>query len=180
MDFRHKFGANLRQIRERLDVSQESLGYISHVHRTQVGRYERGEVEPGAESLVRMSLALGIEAQRLFAGMRLSNGFPAQLLFDDADPEDQDGTPPAIAAKRRLGLNIRRARERIGLSQEEVAERSQMNYLQVSGFEQGKTIPQVDALIKLANVLKTTPTALCRGVHWDVDASRWAVEGPKR
>ncbi len=83
MDFRHKVGANLKRIRMKVGVSQETLAHRSQVHRTQISKYERGEVEPTAESLAKLSFALNVDAQDFFAGARLTKGSPPRLVVDD-------------------------------------------------------------------------------------------------
>ncbi len=60
---------NLRRLREEAGLSQEELMNLADVHRTQVSCYERGETEPQAEVLARLSRALGVSAEEFFAGV---------------------------------------------------------------------------------------------------------------
>lgn len=53
-----------------------------------------------------------------------------------------------------LGTNLREARERLGLTQEQVAERSGVHATEVSRIEAGKRDPQVSTVRKLASALQ--------------------------
>jgi transcriptional regulator with XRE-family HTH domain len=85
VDFRHKLGTNLRLIREGANLSQEGLMKLSDVHRTQISKYERGETEPQAEALAKLSRALRVSAEDLFAGIDWQEE-PPRLVIESADP----------------------------------------------------------------------------------------------
>jgi transcriptional regulator with XRE-family HTH domain len=59
-----------------------------------------------------------------------------------------------------LGTNLREARERLGLTQEQVAERSGVHATEVSRIEAGKRDPQVSTLKRLAAALEVAPGRL--------------------
>ena len=59
-----------------------------------------------------------------------------------------------------LGKNLRAARKKLGLTQEEVAERSGVQAGEVSRIERGKRDPQVSTLEKLAEAVETPPGRL--------------------
>jgi transcriptional regulator with XRE-family HTH domain len=69
VDFRLRLGINLRRLRDGAGLSQEDLMMLAGVHRTQISSYERGETEPQAEVLARLSRALGVSAEEFFAGI---------------------------------------------------------------------------------------------------------------
>ena len=75
---------NLRQLRERACLSQEELMSRAGVHRTQISNYERGETEPQAEVLARLSRALGVEAEEFFVGIEWQE-WPPRLLIPQED-----------------------------------------------------------------------------------------------
>lgn len=56
-----------------------------------------------------------------------------------------------------LGTNLRAARKRLGLTQEQVAERSGVHATEVSRIEAGKRDPQVSTLRKLAKAVESSP-----------------------
>lgn len=59
-----------------------------------------------------------------------------------------------------LGTNLREARERLGLTQEQVAERCGVHATEVSRIEAGKRDPKVTTLERLAAALEVPPGRL--------------------
>jgi transcriptional regulator with XRE-family HTH domain len=59
-----------------------------------------------------------------------------------------------------LGKNLRVARKKLGLTQEEVAERSGVQAGEVSRIERGKRDPKVSTLEKLAAAVELAPGGL--------------------
>jgi transcriptional regulator with XRE-family HTH domain len=56
-----------------------------------------------------------------------------------------------------LGRNLRRARQRLELTQEEVAERSGVHATEVSRIEAGKRDPRVSTVARLAKAVGVKP-----------------------
>lgn len=113
MDFRQQLGANLKRLREEAGLSQEALMWLSDVHRTQISKYERGETEPQAAVLARLSRSLGVSAEEFFAGIgwqqqppRLVIGSPAgdgglsQRAFNRRSPS---GSPSRATSSFQVG-----------------------------------------------------------------------------
>ena len=59
-----------------------------------------------------------------------------------------------------LGTNLREARKRLGLTQEQVAERSGVHSTEVSRIEGGKRDPKVSTLERLARAVELKPGRL--------------------
>jgi transcriptional regulator with XRE-family HTH domain len=59
-----------------------------------------------------------------------------------------------------LGTNLRDARKRLGLTQEEVGERSGVHPTEVSRIEAGKRDPRISTLLRLARALEVRPGEL--------------------
>jgi transcriptional regulator with XRE-family HTH domain len=59
-----------------------------------------------------------------------------------------------------LGTNLREARERLGLTQEDVALRSGVHATEVSRIEAGKRDPKVSTLERLAKAVEVKPGRL--------------------
>jgi DNA-binding XRE family transcriptional regulator len=76
--------------------------------------------------------------------------FPMEVSA--AKPDD-----PRVAG---LGENLRRARTALGLTQEEVAERSGVHATEVSRIEAGKRDPKVSTLMRLAKAVEVPPGVL--------------------
>lgn len=59
-----------------------------------------------------------------------------------------------------FGARLREARERLGLTQEEVAERSGVHATEVSRMETGKRDPKISTLRRLAKAVEVKPGQL--------------------
>ncbi len=62
-----------------------------------------------------------------------------------------------------LGRNLRAARKRLGLTQEDVAHRSGVHPTEVSRIESGKRDPRVSTLERLAEAVEVAPGVLLGG-----------------
>lgn len=67
---------------------------------------------------------------------------------------------PTIWVVGNLGSNLRAARKKLGLTQEEVAERSGVHATEVSRIEAGKRDPQVSTVLRLAKAVEVPPGQL--------------------
>lgn len=72
-----------------------------------------------------------------------------------------------------IGNQIRERRARLGLSQDELAQRLYVSRVTISHWETGKTLPDVQSMLLLANLFDTTIDELVRG---DVDEMREMVK----
>lgn len=78
----------------------------------------------------------------------------------------------------RFAVNLRRARETAGISQEELAERCEIHRTEVSLLERGGREPRLGTLVKLATALGTTPEALCQGIGWNPKSRQYKIDTP--
>ena len=76
-----------------------------------------------------------------------------------------------------IGNQIKERRQRLGLSQQELAQRLYVSRVTVSRWETSKTLPDVQSMLLLANLFDTTIDELVRG---DVDEMREMVEKSER
>ncbi|HEY5053279.1 MAG TPA: helix-turn-helix transcriptional regulator [Solirubrobacterales bacterium] len=70
MEPQEQFAANLRTHRRRSRLSQEALGAVSSMHRTEIGLLERSERDPQLATIVKLARALKIEPAELLAGIK--------------------------------------------------------------------------------------------------------------
>jgi transcriptional regulator with XRE-family HTH domain len=68
-EFAAAFGANLARLRRAKGMSQEELGFQSEVHRTVIGKIERGEEIGRADTALKLCVGLGVSPNALFAGI---------------------------------------------------------------------------------------------------------------
>lgn len=63
------FGNRLRTCRSRAEISQEALGEMTALHRTEIGLLERGEREPRLSTIVKLAGALDVPLHELVGGI---------------------------------------------------------------------------------------------------------------
>jgi transcriptional regulator with XRE-family HTH domain len=68
---------------------------------------------------------------------------------------------------QRFGINLARARELAGISQEELGFRASLHRTEVGQLERGVRLPRIDTLVKLAGSLGVEPGQLLEGMSWD-------------
>jgi transcriptional regulator with XRE-family HTH domain len=69
MGVAERFGANLVRARHRAGISQEELGWLASLHRTQIGILERGVRLPRIDTLAKLAGALDVPVERLMEGI---------------------------------------------------------------------------------------------------------------
>ena len=75
-DLSRRFGKNLVRERKRADLSQEQLGFLASLHRTEIGMLERGIRLARIDTLIKLAGALSIPPAELLDGMDWSPGGP--------------------------------------------------------------------------------------------------------
>ncbi|MBK8294082.1 MAG: helix-turn-helix transcriptional regulator [Solirubrobacterales bacterium] len=71
MNVQDKFANALRARRKELKLSQEELGDLCGIHRTEISLLERSGRDPRLTTIVKISRALEIEPSRLIEGIDL-------------------------------------------------------------------------------------------------------------
>lgn len=99
-----RFAANLHRARSHVGLSQEEVGLLASLHRTEVGLLERGARIPRIDTLVKLSAALGVRVDcALLEGIRWSPGCTRPGTFAVLGrPETGAGggeVPPESAAR---------------------------------------------------------------------------------
>ncbi len=64
-----RVAANLRSARRRLDISQETLGILAGLHRTEIGMLENAERIPRIDSVVKLATVLEIPVDQIVDGL---------------------------------------------------------------------------------------------------------------
>lgn len=71
---------------------------------------------------------------------------------------------PRARALAVFGLNVRRRRETLGLSQLKAAEKADLDPTYISGIERGVRNPSLLSMVRVAKALKVTVAELSAGV----------------
>lgn len=64
---RKKFGERIRELRKKVNISQEELGFRSNLDRTYISGIERRERNPSLENIGKLSGALNVPLNKLFS-----------------------------------------------------------------------------------------------------------------
>jgi len=64
------------------------------------------------------------------------------------------------AVSKKIGQNLRRIRERKGITQEQLALNAGLNRAYIGYIERGERNPSTDTLVKIAKALKVSPKDL--------------------
>jgi transcriptional regulator with XRE-family HTH domain len=78
-----RFAINLRRVRTAAGVSQEELGYLCDLHRTEVSLLERAGREPRLATIVKLAGALETTPGELITGI---SWLPEKRRFDVKRP----------------------------------------------------------------------------------------------
>lgn len=71
-----------------------------------------------------------------------------------------------LEVARQFGENLRRARRRADLSQEQLGSRASLHRTAIGLLERGARMPRIDTLVKLATALRIPPSELIEGIAW--------------
>ncbi|HEX7017534.1 MAG TPA: helix-turn-helix transcriptional regulator [Patescibacteria group bacterium] len=66
LTLRKKFGLKIRELRKKLDISQEELGFRTNLHRTYIGAIERGEQNVSLDNIGIIAKNLKVPVAELF------------------------------------------------------------------------------------------------------------------
>ncbi|MBK5220282.1 MAG: helix-turn-helix transcriptional regulator [Thermoleophilia bacterium] len=98
------FGANLLYCRKRAGVSQEELGFLSNLHRTEIGMLERGIRLARIDTLIKLAGSLEVEPGDLLDGLEWTPGSLPRGSFRIA----KANAPEEIALSRRVTFSAGR------------------------------------------------------------------------
>jgi transcriptional regulator with XRE-family HTH domain len=76
VDIATHFGQNLARCRREAGFSQEELGALASLHRTEIGMLERGIRLPRIDTLVKLAGALEVDPGELLRGIEWTPGTP--------------------------------------------------------------------------------------------------------
>lgn len=74
----------------------------------------------------------------------------------------------------RFATNLRKARQRAEVSQEELGFRCDLHRTEISLLERGGREPRLGTIVKLAGSLGVTPEELCAGISWNPKSRKYS------
>ena len=87
----------------------------------------------------------------------------------------------SAAVARCFGKNLRRARRRADLSQEQLGVAAGLHRTEIGLLERGARVPRIDTLVKVASALEVAPVELVAGIEWTAgttDAGGFTISSP--
>lgn len=96
-----RFGQNLARCRKLAGLSQEELGSLASLHRTEIGMLERGIRLPRIDTLIKLAGALEIDPGELLEGMSWTPAYPVTGRFE-LRSEAEAGRSPGAGEKNPL------------------------------------------------------------------------------
>jgi transcriptional regulator with XRE-family HTH domain len=88
-----RLGRNLFMARRRAGFSQEALGDLASLHRTEVGMVEKGERLPRVDTLIKLASALGVDPGELLDGVDWVVPAPTRPGSFVVSPQRRGGDP---------------------------------------------------------------------------------------
>ncbi len=73
----------------------------------------------------------------------------------------------------RFAINLRKARQKAKISQEELGFRCDLHRTEISLLERGGREPRLGTIVKLAGSLGVKPEELCAGIGWSPRSQRF-------
>lgn len=87
---------------------------------------------------------------------------------------------PRVNPQERFAANLRKARTKAGISQEELGNRCDLHRTEISLLERAGREPRLATIVKLAGSLEIAPAELITGIGWSPGAAKFEVKAPPR
>jgi transcriptional regulator with XRE-family HTH domain len=81
-----------------------------------------------------------------------------------------------MTVSEQLGRNLRKARRRACMSQEDLSRRAGLHHTEIGLLERGARVPRIDTCIKILESTNADPRDLFEGIAWHGSA-RWDEKG---
>jgi transcriptional regulator with XRE-family HTH domain len=152
----------LRELRERAELSQTAVATFTKVAQATVSGWEYGRLTVPEDRRAPLRQVLGCDAEELEAAL-------AQAV-----------TAYETGLDTRLSDQIRALRVDRGLTQEQVAEATDVTTGAVAMWERGSNQPSPERLEALADVFELTPEELLASAGWDAAERAAVLDRPER
>lgn len=135
------FNNQLKKLRQEYSLSQQELADKIGISKSSINMYERGEREPGIETVKRIADFFNVDVDYLFgiSDVKKRQGFKIER------------------ANKSVAHNIQQHRERANLSQNQLAKMLDVDESVVANLEGGKKALKKDMLYKICDALHLIP-----------------------
>lgn len=142
-DVNRTFAARLKGLRKNRGITQEQLAREIHVERSSVGKYEgKSGIIPSDEVKKRIAEYFNVSIDYLLGRTEYQN------------------TMDSVCMPSSVGIAIKRIRERLGMSQNQLSKLSGVSQSAISSIESTTKSPSIDTIVDIAKGLNTTAIAL--------------------
>lgn len=157
-----RLGANVREHRQSARLSLRRAGEAAAIDFAYWSKLENGHMLPQLNLLVKIAAAVNVRCGLLVAGIGWSAD-EREFLLSATEAEEP------VSEHERLGRNARAARRRLGVYQQQVAERAEMRRSEIAEIEGARRPFRIFAVVKLAAALELDFSELLAGVaDWSV------------
>ena len=136
------FNSQLKILRQEYNLSQQELADKIGISKSSINMYERGEREPGIETVKRIADFFNVDVDYLFGVSDIKKRREFKV----------------IRTNKSIAHNIRHHREQADLSQKELADLLGVTEAEVADLESGKSTLKKDLLYKICDVLHLIPS----------------------
>jgi transcriptional regulator with XRE-family HTH domain len=161
-DVGSRIGSNLQFHRLRVGLTFRQLGEATETDHTFLYRIEKSGHTPQLSLIVKLAGGLNVSCESITSGIVWE---PASRTFGLVRSDLDDREPPAVL----LGREVLRARRRLGISQQTLADRAGMSRSEIGDFERGKRDFRLFAVVRIAGALEVDIAELLSAiVDWYV------------
>lgn len=161
-DVGSRIGSNLQFHRLRAGLTFRQLGEATETDHTFLYRIEKSGHTPQLSLIVKLAGGLNVTCESITSGIVWE---PTSRTFGLVRSDLDDREPPAVL----LGREALRARRRLGLSQQALADRASMGRSEVGDFERGKRDFKLSSAVRIAGALEVDIAELSSAlVDWYV------------
>jgi transcriptional regulator with XRE-family HTH domain len=151
-----RFSQNLREIRERVGPHQRHLAALTGVDRSAISLFESAKQTPKFSTLLKLARGAEVKVADFFEGIG-----PVGVPVETPVLTGTTATAPA----EMFGANLTWARERSGLTIEQLALEAEVDRSTIGKIEKGELEPSLPKILKLARALEIPPATLFHGVE---------------
>lgn len=78
--------------------------------------------------------------------------------------------------RKRFAVNLKKARKKVGISQEELGLRCDLHRTEISLLERSRREPRLGTVVRLASVLDVSIESLFDGIAWDIEGKKFRLK----
>lgn len=144
-----KFNERLKQLRKNADLSQQDFSKLIGVSKSSINMYERGEREPGIETIGNIADFFNVNVDYLLG----------KTDTKTSSKVAKSGTL-GLGATRNYASHFRRYREDAGMTQEQLASELNLDVRYIIDLESGRCFPQREVIFLFCDYFGITPDFL--------------------